>query len=89
MLKTPSASGPFNVVSPNPATNREFTRTLAGVLHRPALFPAPPFALRLAMGEMSRLLLTGQKAVPDRLTDAGFSFRFPELEPALRDAIGG
>ncbi|MBC7193184.1 TIGR01777 family oxidoreductase [Marinobacter sp.] len=88
MLKTPRACGPYNVVSPNPATNREFTRTLAGVLHRPALLPAPPFALKLALGEMSRLLLTGQKAVPDRLTDAGFSFLFPELGPALRDALG-
>lgn len=88
MLGEGEASGPFNVVSPHPVTNREFTRTLARVLHRPALFPAPPFALRLALGEMSRLLLTGQKAVPDRLADAGFSFRFPELEAALRDAIG-
>ncbi len=89
MLREPQASGPYNVVSPAPATNRDFTRTLAGVLHRPALLPAPSFALRLAMGEMSRLLLTGQKAVPDRLTEAGFSFRFSELEPALQDAIGG
>lgn len=86
MLSNQQASGAFNVVSPNSSTNREFTRTLAGVLNRPAVLPVPPFALKIALGEMSRLLLTGQKAVPDRLTEMGFSFRFPELEPAVREA---
>lgn len=89
MLEQPEASGPFNVVSPEPVTNREFTATLARVLHRPAILPAPAMALKLAMGEMSRLLLTGQKAVPDRLLNMGFSFRFPKLGDALEDATGG
>jgi len=88
MLETPEASGAYNVVSPNPATNREFTRCLASVLKRPAIFPAPAPVLKVALGEMSRLLLTGQRAVPARLTDSGFRFSYPALEMALEDATG-
>lgn len=88
MLENDSATGPYNVVSPNPVTNREFTRTLGRVLNRPTPFPAPAFVLRAAFGEMSRLLLTGQKARPERLLNEGFEFRFPELENALADAVG-
>ncbi|MBL1273547.1 MAG: TIGR01777 family oxidoreductase [Oceanospirillales bacterium] len=88
MLETPEASGAYNVVSPNPATNREFTRCLASVLKRPAIFPAPAPVLKVALGEMSRLLLTGQRAVPARLTDSGFRFRYPALEMALEKAAG-
>lgn len=87
MLETPEASGPYNVVSPNPSTNREFTQCLASTLGRPAIFPVPAPVLRLALGEMSHLLLTGQQAIPARLTDAGFSFRYPELGPALEESI--
>ncbi|SHK63604.1 hypothetical protein SAMN05216369_2564 [Marinobacter antarcticus] len=86
MLETPEASGAYNVVSPNPATNREFTCCLAGTLRRPAIFPVPAPVLRIALGEMSRLLLTGQQAVPARLTDSGFGFSYPTLEKALADA---
>lgn len=86
MLQTPEASGAYNVVSPNPATNRAFTRCLAKVLKRPALFPAPATVLKTALGEMSRLLLTGQRAVPARLIESGFQFRYPTLEEALKDA---
>lgn len=88
MLENPSASGPYNVVSPEPVTNREFTRTLGRVLHRPTPFPAPPFVLKLALGEMARLLLTGQRAQPERLQAEGYQFRFPQLQPALEDAVG-
>lgn len=87
MLETPEAEGAYNVVSPNPATNREFTRCLAGALGRPALFPVPAPVLKLALGEMSRLLVTGQRAIPERLTGEGFEFRYPTLEPALEDAV--
>lgn len=87
MLETPSATGPFNTVSPEPVTNREFTRSLARVLHRPAVFPVPTPALKLAFGEMSRLLLTGQRALPQRLLDNGFTFRYTRLEPALETAV--
>ncbi|AOY87905.1 TIGR01777 family protein [Marinobacter salinus] len=88
MLEKTSATGPFNVVSPNPVTNREFTRCLGEVLNRPTLFPAPAPVLKLALGEMSRLLLTGQQAYPENLTHAGFQFKYPELAPALRNSVG-
>ncbi len=87
MLETPEASGAYNVVSPNPVTNREFTRCLASTLRRPAIFPAPAPMLKLALGEMSRLLLTGQRAIPERLNNSGFKFRFPTLDNALEDAV--
>jgi len=86
MLETPEASGAYNVVSPNPATNRDFTRCLANVLSRPAIFPAPAPILKIALGEMSRLLLTGQQALPARLTGSGFGFLYPTLEKALENA---
>ncbi|EMP56676.1 Epimerase family protein yfcH [Marinobacter santoriniensis NKSG1] len=87
MLDHASASGAYNVVSPDPVTNREFTATLGKVLHRPTPFPAPAMALKLALGEMAGLLLTGQRAIPYRLSDEGFRFEFPELQTALEDAL--
>ncbi|HET8802628.1 MAG TPA: TIGR01777 family oxidoreductase [Marinobacter sp.] len=87
MMDTPDASGPYNVVSPAPVTNQEFTRCLASVLHRPALFPAPAAVLNLALGDMARLLLTGQQALPARLTAGGYPFRYPELRPALENSV--
>ena len=86
MLETPSASGAYNVVSPSPVTNRQFTSELAGVLRRPAVFPVPSAVLKVALGEMARLLLTGQQALPNKLTDEGFVFRYEDLAPALKDA---
>lgn len=77
-------SGPINVVAPNPVPNSEFTRVLAEALHKPAFFPVPAFALRLALGEMAdALLLASQRVMPTRLISAGYSFRFPAIEPAL------
>jgi uncharacterized protein (TIGR01777 family) len=74
-----------NLVAPNPVRNDEFTRVLAQVLHRPAIFPAPAFALRLALGEMAdALLLVSQRVQPERLLAKGFAFRYAELELALR-----
>ena len=87
MLNTETASGAYNVVSPSPVTNATFTKTLGSVLHRPTILPAPAMALKLALGEMSGLLLTGQRAIPARLQAEGFEFRFTDLESALRDAI--
>ena len=86
MIETDTASGPYNVVSPNPVTNAEFTAQLGNTLQRPTLIPAPGFALKLALGEMSRLLLTGQQALPTRLAESSFAFKYPELGPALEDA---
>lgn len=87
MMETDTASGAYNVVSPNPVTNRQFTKCLAGILGRPAIFPAPAPVLKIALGEMSRLLLTGQMAIPERLEAEGFQFRFRDLNPALADAV--
>lgn len=87
MMESPGASGPFNVVSPNPVTNAEFTRSLGKVLHRPTLFPAPAPVLKVALGEMARLLLTGQKAIPEKLTREKFQFRYPDLEQALSQSV--
>lgn len=81
--------GAANAVSPNPVTNTEFTRTLARVLRRPAPFVAPALALRLAFGEMAKAtLLASQRAVPARLLESGFRFGYPDLEGALRHALG-
>jgi uncharacterized protein (TIGR01777 family) len=80
--------GPVNAVSPNPVINREFTRTLAGIVKRPALIPAPAFLMKLVMGRMAdELLLASCRSMPKKLLDAGFQFQYPELESALRAAI--
>lgn len=83
-LETNLLSGPANAVSPNPIQNAEFTKALGRVLHRPTIFPAPPFALRLALGEMAdSLLLASQRVYPTKLQRLGFRFLHPDLEPAL------
>jgi uncharacterized protein len=85
LLTHAAARGPVNAAAPVPVTNQEFSRTLARVLGRPAVFRAPAFALRLAMGEMAdALLLAGQRVVPARATAMGFRFSYETLEPALR-----
>jgi uncharacterized protein len=77
--------GPVLAVAPAPVTNREFTRTLGTVLHRPAVFPVPAFVLRLLFGEMAdEVLLGGQRAMPRRLLAAGFTFEHATLDVALR-----
>ncbi len=87
-LNTPALQGPINVVSPNPVTNSEFTRILGRVLHRPAAFPVPAFAARLAFGELAdEALLASTRVEPKRLKLSGFRFKHPELEPALRDLL--
>jgi len=83
-LKRESLSGPVNVTSPHPVTNREFTAALGHALGRPAVLPVPAFVLRLVFGRMAdETLLASQRVMPDRLSASGFSFRQPDLEPAL------
>lgn len=83
-LENGSARGPINVVSPQPVRNLEFTKALAAALHRPALFPAPAFALRLILGEMAdALLLSSQRVVPGKLRHLGYSFLHGDLETGL------
>ncbi len=88
-LMTGELNGPVNVMSPNPCTNSEFTKTLGKVLSRPTIFPMPAVAARLAFGEMAdELLLASARALPERLQQTGYEFRFPHLEPALRHLLG-
>jgi uncharacterized protein len=88
-LRDGALRGPVNAVSPSPVTNAEFTRALGRVLRRPTPLPVPAAALRLVLGEMAdALLLTGARVRPARLEAAGFAWRHPELEPALRHALG-
>ena len=82
-------SGAMNAVAPEPVINQEFTRTLARVLHRPAIFPVPRFALALLFGELSTLLVASQRVVPRVAERTGYKFRFTSLEEALRQSVGG
>ncbi|MFQ5937099.1 MAG: TIGR01777 family oxidoreductase [Acidiferrobacterales bacterium] len=82
-----SLSGAFNSTAPNPETNRNFARTLGGVMHRPSIMQAPGWLVRLGVGEMAHLYLTGQKVIPKRLLDAGYKFQYPELRAALEDVL--
>ncbi len=85
---TPALAGPINLTAPNPVTNAEFTRALGRAVHRPAILPAPAFALRLALGQMADgALLSSARAVPARLTDAGFQFTHPTVDEALAEAL--
>ena len=87
-LDTPALSGPVNVTAPDPPTNKEFSRALGRVLHRPAFAPVPALALKALYGEMAFIVTTGQRAVPARLLESGYVFLRPELEAALREATG-
>jgi uncharacterized protein len=83
-IDTPAASGPINATAPHPVTSTEFSRALGRALHRPSFMPAPAFALRLALGEMAEaLLLSGQRAVPEKAQLLGFRFRYAQLDQAL------
>jgi uncharacterized protein len=86
-IEDAALSGPVNAVAPNPVTNAVFTRELGVALHRPAILPVPAFALKLLFGEMSQILLEGQRAIPQAALRAGFRFRFAELGEALRAAL--
>jgi uncharacterized protein (TIGR01777 family) len=85
LLHKSDARGPYNACAPHPVRNLEFAKTLGKVLHRPAFMPMPAFALRIGLGELSGLLLGGQRALPQRLLAAGFTFQFTELHAALDD----
>jgi uncharacterized protein len=88
MLTNEGARGPVNATSPSPITNAEFSKALGRALKRPSLLPAPAFALRIALGEMAdALLLSGQRALPVRATDLGFSFRYSNIDEALASVL--
>lgn len=87
LIDNPEARGPFNLSGPNPVTNGQFGRALGRVLGRPSFVPVPGFALKLLLGEMSTLVLDGQRAMPQKLLDLGFGFRFLVAEAALKDVL--
>jgi uncharacterized protein (TIGR01777 family) len=87
-LTTPAISGPVNVCAPTPVTNRDFAAAVGRALGRPSWLPAPGFALRLALGEMATsMLLEGQRVIPARATEAGFTFSYFNLDDALVHAF--
>ncbi len=89
IIETPGLSGPVNLVAPGAVTNAEFTRTLGRLLRRPTPFPVPAAVLRLLPGGMGQeMMLAGARVVPRRLEECGFRFAYPELEGALRNALG-
>ena len=83
-----NGSGAYNLTAPEPVTNKELSKALGRVLHRPAVAPVPALAVRALYGEMALVVTTGVRAVPKRLLDEGYSFRRPDLEDALRAAVG-
>jgi uncharacterized protein (TIGR01777 family) len=87
-LDNDEASGPVNVTAPEPVTNKELSKALGHVLRRPAFMPVPGLAVRLLYGRMAAVVTTGRRAMPVRLQELGYRYRQPELEPALRAAVG-
>lgn len=87
LIRHESASGPVNVATPNPVTNREYTEALADVMGRPKLLPVPSFALKIALGETAALVLDGRPVSAAKLESLGYRFRYPLIRPALADLI--
>jgi uncharacterized protein (TIGR01777 family) len=86
-LDTEAASGPVNVTGPQPATNRELSKSLGRALKRPAVIPVPGFAIKLLYGEMSTIVTTGVRAEPRRLTELGYAFHYPALDGAVAASV--
>ena len=87
LLQQQECGGAFNACAPEQVRNADFTQALARALHRPAVLPVPAWALRLVLGEMSALLLDGQRATPRRALEQGFRFRYPSLDQALSNLL--
>ena len=87
LLNNNNAKGPFNFTAPSPKSNNDFTKALASALNRPALFPMPELVLKVLFGEMSDLLIYGQKVVPERLEKLNFNFKFKNLDDALNQIL--
>ena len=86
-ISSPSFQGAYNLTSPNPTTNMGLTRALGKALGRPTFFRVPGLALKLHFGEGATVLTGGQHVIPERLMEAGFSFRYPTIEEAVQDCI--
>lgn len=87
LIQTEAASGPFNLTAPNPVRSSELAKAIGKVMKRPAFAPTPAFVFKTMFGEMSTVLLDGQQAVPKRLQELGYQFKFPQVEAALRDVL--
>jgi len=87
LMENKAIHGPVNLSAPNPVRNKEFTKCLGKIIHRPTFLAVPGFAIRLALGELSSVVLEGCRMMPGVLLKNGFSFRFPELQPALEDIL--
>ena len=87
LLEKKEIRGAVNGTAPHPVRMKEFSQALGRALHRPAFFPVPGFALKILLGEMADMLLTGQRVRPKRVLEAGYSFKFPQLEMALREIL--
>jgi uncharacterized protein (TIGR01777 family) len=88
IVETPGVRGPLNATAPHPVTNAEFSRALGRALHRPSLLPVPPFALKIAVGELAESLLASQRALPGVALAHGYHFRYPEIDIAFRGIYG-
>ncbi|MBE7542042.1 MAG: TIGR01777 family oxidoreductase [Bryobacteraceae bacterium] len=88
-LENEEVRGAVNGTAPGAVTNAQFTSVLGGVLRRPAVFPVPEFVLKLVFGEMARVLLESQRVKPEVAEEKGFVFKYPDLEPALRELLAG
>ena len=88
LIDTPALRGPFNCTAPAPVRNRELARILGRRLHRPSSLPAPAFMIKLVLGEFGQVLLGSQRALPEKLTAAGFTFQYPDLDAALAEILG-
>lgn len=87
LIENDAARGPFNLTAPNPARNDDFGKTLARVIKRPHYLPLPAFVMRALFGEVATVVVDGQRALPEKLQELGFAFRYPTLEPALRHVL--
>jgi uncharacterized protein (TIGR01777 family) len=87
-LENETVSGPLNATAPNPVTNREFSTALGRVLHRPSCFAVPGFLLKLTLGELGSVMLTGQRVIPEKALKTGYRFKFPDVNDALRAIYG-
>ena len=88
LLENEAASGEFNLTAPQPVTNKEFTKILGTVMRRPVWLPAPEFALRIALGEVAELTVKGQRVLPKRLIEAGYSFTYENIKDAFIELTG-
>jgi hypothetical protein len=87
-LENEQVSGPYNVIAPEPTSNANFYKTVAKALHRPYWFPTPAFLLRLALGEMSVLVVEGRYSQPKRLLEAGYRFKVANIADAMKRLVG-